>query len=349
MRLGLIARADDTGLGNQTLEFYRHMHPAKTMVVDISHLNGNPNYFERYPDAQIIHGFPRTADIDTFLQDLDVVFLAESPYNYWLYERARQLGVKTACQYNYEFFDWYSHPHLPTPDLLIAPSKWHYDKVEEFAKARAIKHVYLHCPVNRELLPFVEKRQAKKFLHIAGKPAAVDRNGTETVLDCVEYLQQDVEVYVTVQSPKYLEDWIKRGKGNPKLHFLDTSAVSDYAELYKNMDVLLFPRRYGGNCLPLNEALSTGMPVIMPDISPNNSWLPQQWLLPADKVGEFKPRMVIDVFGVKPEVLAAKIDELATMPDFVDQSRMADTIAKQIDWAILAPRYREELEALCNT
>lgn len=349
MRLGLIARADNTGLGNQTYEFYRHMKPDKTMVIDISHLNGNINDFSRYPDGQVIHGFPKSHNIDEFLKDLDVVFVAESPYNYWLYERAKQLGVKVAVQYNYEFFDWYSHPHLPTPDMLIAPSRWHYEQIQEFCDERKIKHVYLHCPVDREKLPFVPKKQARKFLHIAGKPAAFDRNGTETVLDAMQYVNEDVEVYVTVQSPKFLEEWIPRGKGNPKLHFYDTSYVKDYPDLYKDMDVLLFPRRYGGNCLPLNEALSTGMPVIMPDLSPNNHLLPPQWLLPAQKIGEFKPRMIVDIYGVNPMLLAEKIDEMARSTDMHDQSHIADAIASQIDWKVMEPMYREALEGLCQS
>ena len=41
MKLGLIARADNTGLGMQTWEFYRAMKPEKTLVVDISAMNGN--------------------------------------------------------------------------------------------------------------------------------------------------------------------------------------------------------------------------------------------------------------------------------------------------------------------
>ena len=51
MKLGLIARMDNTGLGVQTTEFYKNMYPDKTMVVDISHLNGTKQYPERYPDA----------------------------------------------------------------------------------------------------------------------------------------------------------------------------------------------------------------------------------------------------------------------------------------------------------
>lgn len=349
MKLGLVARADDTGLGNQTYEFYRHMKPYKTMVVDISHLNGNKNHFERYPDAQVVHGFPKSHNIDEFLEGLDVIFVAESPYNYYLYERARQLGIKIAVQYNYEFFDWYSHPHLPKPDLLIAPSTWHYDKVEDFCKKHWIKHVYLHCPVNREILPFKQKYEFKKFLHVAGKPASHDRNGTESVIKACQYIDSDAQIYIAVQSPQYLGEWIKMlDNYKHNVHFMDTSTLSDYTELYENMDVLVLPRRYGGNCLPLNEALSTGMPVIMPNIEPNKNWLPSNWLVNAEKMGEFKPRMVIDIFDVKAEELAKTIDKFASMsPKEVEHhTKLADHIAKRIDWTRMKPMYEMALEDL---
>jgi glycosyltransferase involved in cell wall biosynthesis len=90
--------------------------------------------------------------------------------------------------------------------------------------------------------------------------------------------------------------------------------IDNYQDIYHGADALILPRRYGGNCLPLNEAISTGMPVLMPDISPNNQFLDRTWLMPAEIVGQFEPRTVIDIYGVKPEDLAAKIDEFAAMP-----------------------------------
>ena len=111
MRLGLWgARMDNSGLGMQTWEFYNHMKPAKTLVVDISMMEKVPErrlkqYPERYPEnATIIYGFPNEQDIRQFLTGLDVVFIAESSYNMSFYQIARQMGVKTAVQYNYEFF-----------------------------------------------------------------------------------------------------------------------------------------------------------------------------------------------------------------------------------------------------
>lgn len=371
MRLGLIARADNTGLGIQTWEFYRAMSPVKTMVVDIGDLNGNRSFPERYPrGATVVQGFPNKGDVEEFLQDLDCVFLAEAPYNYYLYERAKQLGVKVAVQYNYEFFDWFAYPHYPTPDMLIAPSRWGYSKVQEFCDQRGIKHQYLHCPVNRDMLPARKITKAKTFLHVAGRSAAYDRNGTETVIDASALVKSDVKIIVHFQGEQGLGHqatssvarYMERAErvGGPGL-VMRCGEYPDYWDIYKGHDegdgvlkdqpdVFVLPRRYGGNCLPLNEALSCGMPIIMPDISPNNSFLPHDWLVPAEKIGEFKPRAVVDIYGCDPAALAAKIDEFANMTEdqMFAHNLIADRLAEKISWDTMRHEYVTALRALCG-
>jgi hypothetical protein len=46
--------------------------------------------------------------------------------------------------------------------------------------------------------------------------------------------------------------------------------LPNYLDQYKDGDVLVIPRKYGGLCLPMQEALAHGIPVIMPDIEPND-------------------------------------------------------------------------------
>lgn len=361
MRIGLIARADNSGLGMQTWEFYNHMRPSKTLVVDMGGHNGNKSYPERYPTGAVwSNGIPTIGAINEFLQDLDVVFVAEAPYNYYLYHRAKEMGVKTAVQYNYEFFDWFLYPDFPTPDMLIAPSKWHYDTVEAWARERGIRHQYLHCPVNRIKLPFQERTSFKTFLHVAGRAAAHDRNGTITVIECAKYLHSDAKILLHFQG--------EQGIGHQVTHTISDYAdmiaqhnakgniivrheeIDNYQDIYKGGDVLVLPRRYGGNCLPLNEAISLGMPVLMPAISPNTEFVEHTWLMPAEKVGEFTPRTTIDIYGVHPQSLAGKIDEFAEMD--AEQARahslIANSLAEKIDWSEMKREYMEALEALCK-
>lgn len=366
MKLGLIARADNSGLGMQTWEFYRHMHPDKVMVVDISKWNNNKQYPERYGDTtwphEVMHveGTPTPGQIDTWLEGLDCVFVAEAPYNFYLYARAKELGIKVAVQYNYEFFDWFAYPHYPMPDMLVAPSRWHYEQIQEFCDQHGIEHIYLHCPVDRKKLPFTPRTQARKFLHLVGRSAAHDRNGTEAVISAAAYVQSDVEITLHFQGeqglPHQVTNTIDDYKrmieiAGAKNIVVQQKEFANYEDIYKGgYDVMLLPRRYGGNCLPLNEALSTGMPVLMPDISPNNFWLPPDWLLPAETFKSFTPRTEVAVYNVRPADLAAKIDYFADLDTdgMKTQSYVADALAKQIDWELMAEMYRRILENLCN-
>lgn len=363
MRIGLIARADNSGLGMQTWEFYNHMKPSKTLVIDMSDHNGNRQYPERYgSEAVWCRGLPNTGTIDEFLQDLDVVFVAEAPYNYYLYHRAKELGVKTAVQYNYEFLDWLSpaYAHFPTPDMLIAPSQWHYAEADQWARERGIKHVYLHCPVNRIKLPFQQRDSFKTFLHVAGRAAAHDRNGTMTVIEAAKYCKTNAQILIHFQGQQGIghqvthtlneyENLVRQhnAKGNIIVRHQE---FDNYEDIYQGGDVLLLPRRYGGNCLPLNEAISTGMPVIMPNISPNNHFLDATWLVPAEKISQFEPRTVIDIYGVAPKRLADKIDEFALMPpeQALAHNDIANTLAEKIDWGVMRSQYVQTLEALCK-
>lgn len=359
MKLGLIARADNSGLGMQTWEFYRHMKPAKTMVVDISHLNGNAVFPERYPDATVIRGFPSNQDIAEWLEDLDCVFVAEAPYNYYLYECARQMGVKTVVQYNYEFFDWWAYPNRPKPDMLIAPSTWHYDDVERWAVEHGVQHTYLHCPVARDVVRPREVRQARTFLHAAGRSASHDRNGTKTVIEASRHLKTDAQILVHFQGEQGLahqttmttQDYRAYAEthGDPAKLKIVTHEYPNYADVYAQGDVLILPRRYGGNCLPMNEALAKGMPVVMTDISPNRGFLPGEWLIPAEKVGQFTPRTTIDIYGGKPERLARKIDKLYDMTEaeFLSQHVRALNKAEGISWENMAWKYENVFEELC--
>jgi len=58
----------------------------------------------------------------------------------------------------------------------------------------------------------------------------------------------------------------------------------------------------------MNEALLSGLPVFMTDISPNNQVLPSEWLVSSYKTDQLMTRTMLDVYSADPEQLAAKID-----------------------------------------
>lgn len=353
---------DNSGLGQQTLEFYEAMRPAKTVVVDISVLEKVPErvmkqHPDRYTenpigDVKIIYGIPNENDIRSFLAGLDCVFIAESAYNMDFYRIARQMGVKTAVQYNYEFFDWFEGSifHANPPDLFISPSTWHYNDVAKLCKRYQIdiKQVYLHCPVNTNKIPQRFIDSVHKFVHIAGRPANHDRNGTYTFLNALMLMPNDLRGIVYTQDKKLFHE-IKAEFPNVEVKF----NTSDYTEMYKKGSVMVLPRKYGGNCLPMNEALSAGMPVIMSKVSPQKDFLPEKWLIAARENTEinFAPRgFRISVNETNPADLAMRMRWFKSLSnaDMLEQSNIAYNLAESISWKEMKSKYREVFEALCQ-
>ena len=350
MRLGLIVRADNGGLGNQTKELYDWLKPTKTLVIDISGYNkahnqhGYDNHFERYQGdgVMVSVNFPSDTQIDQFLEGLDIVMTVESPYSYYLYQRANELGIKTVQQFNYEFIDFWVHPEWPKPTLLLAPSMWNYHQIDAGGGESiwGTKLEYMPVPVNRTVFPFKRKTAAKKFLHIAGHSTYADRNGTKTVLDSLSFIQS-TDIKILVRSQYEL--------GYPVTDYrlsVETKDVPNYWELYQNEDVLLLPRKYGGLSLQLAEGMSCGMIPVMLDIEPQNKFLVPEMLVPSHHVETISPRTVIDVYNCTPQDLARKIDELANMPTekITELSEYCDNYSQEIGWENMREKYVEMLE-----
>lgn len=333
MKLTLLVRADDTGLGMQTKAYYKHLKPNKVVIIDISDLNGNEQHYEWYKDAHLIRGIPKNDQLDQILHDTDVLLTAETPYNQSLYNRAKELGVKTVCVENPEFFDQFKYPDFPLPDMVILPSVWKEQEIRDYCEPLGVRVEQIHHPVDREEFPFTERHTAKP-IHIAGKPAANDRNGTW------DYMNACPDGRVTTQSDDLAWNIRKRYRNSNVF-----TNIMNPLRIYEMGDVLVLPRKYGGNCLPLNEALSTGMPVIMPDISPNDHILPKEWLVPAKVVGFFEPRGRVDIYECDPDALRAKIEWFKTQ-DMKEQSQIANKIADSISWETLKPKWEEALRSL---
>lgn len=332
MRLGVMAYSTKTGLGYQTKDYVDHLKPTKIMEVDLSAFNGMQQH-NWYEGSYKVRGYPSDQDIKYFLRDLDVVLFAETPLNYNFYSIARSMGIKTAVVPNWEFFDHIARPELPLPDLFIMPSVWHYDDALSFAEANGVKCIQLHHPVDRKKLHFQRRTQAR-FMHVAGKPAANDRNGTW------DFLNACPDGTIVTQSED-LAYQVRRQYRNSKVY----TGIDDQNMMYSMGSVMVLPRRYGGNCLPLNEALACGMPVIMPDISPNNNILPKEWLVPATFCSKFTPRTTIDMYDIDVSALVDKINWFRSI-DIAEQSDIANKIADSISWDALKDKYVEALESL---
>lgn len=287
MKLGILVRTDRTGLGYQTRAWQEMLKPDEALYIKQG--DDIPTY-NNYRD---------------FLSKIDVMLTAETPYTYQAWNWARELGVKTFCQPNWEFFDGLVQPNMPHPDRYIIPSYWH---LEDF-QAMFPNAIYLPPPTPD--FPVARKTNKsrtgkRRFVHIIGANAIYDRNGWADLRDCLKDTTSDFELVVYSQKET-------TGIADPrvKYHIFD---VENQEDLYTDFDALILPRRYGGLCLPMQEALMAALPVIMPDISPNNKVLPEEWLVPASITASFEGRSTIDVHSSSG--LAEKIDWLCNMPDY---------------------------------
>lgn len=340
MNLCIIARADLTGLGVQSRNWVRLLNPQKLVVINSTIFNGNEQHFEWYNGrgGYLIDGLIKHHEINAILKGVDVLLTFEIPYSYELIRVAKQRGVKTIIQNNWEFTDYLRQPELPFPDLLVNHSYWNLDKqkalwpeiteycptplfIEDFDKIMLHNMNRLDYKPHRIGMhsddrggesdnPCYCDKPKRRFLHVAGRRTHEDRNGTKDLIEAMKMIpvEHDFELVIKAQTAEVPPI------NDPRVT-IDTTSPVDEKELYRNFDALILPRRYGGACLPMNEALAAGMPVVMPNIDPNNKILPKEWLVAAEKKGSFMTRTMIDLYSVGHWQLASKIIDLVTAPE----------------------------------
>ncbi len=312
MRLGIIARCDDTGLGNQTYELVKMLNPDKVLVVDSSPFN--PSYVQHhdwYKDNNkiISVGMPVKNTVINFLRNLDVVLSCETFYHKNFTEIARLRNVKTILQYNFEFFQYHQTGKY-LPDVLLAPSLWRFDDMKNTYGSKTMLG-YLPPPIDHKIFAqnkIINHNNSNRLLHIAGKEAIHDRNGTQSVIEMLKYSKANYELVIRSQTE------LKTNCNDDRLKIM-VGNEQNRVDLYKGFDAMVLPRRYAGLCLPMNEALMSGLPVFMTNISPNNTVLPEGWLFDSNKTGQFMAKTMIDIYEADPQHMAEVIDNYFNQND----------------------------------
>jgi glycosyltransferase involved in cell wall biosynthesis len=334
--LGLIARADNRGLGQQTWAVYRNLNPAKTLVVNCHSAQPLKLRYERFPHAQVVDGIPGADDFRRLLDGITALYTAETGYNQQLWELAHQHGVKTVLHANYEFLDTFDRP-----TVWAAPSLWNIDQWPAGT-------VHLPVPIETDRFPVTDKPStARRFLHVVGRPAIHDRNGTADLLQALPHVKSPIEVTITCQLSGYVGKLMNDHHIRIPSHItLNVQSVDaeNYWDNYTGFHAMVLPRRFGGLCLPANEAIGAGMPVITTDTNPNNTWLPSDWLVKATHAGEFRAKQHITYVKTDPLVLAAKIDQMAQDHNFYTAAvAEASVLRDRYSWKTLTSLYEQVL------
>lgn len=348
MRIGLIARADWTGIASQTWAFWRNMEPTRTLVVDLERF-GFPILSRDFPGPAtvwqagdyLVSNNARDAVVEEFLENVDLVFCVETPYNYWLYERAAELGKPTVCQVNPEFCDHLVNSDYPRPTVFALPTRWMSNHILDRLPGQKI--VDLPVPVDTQMFPYRKRTELTTLLHVAGTMAQPDRNGTNIVLEAMRLVRTPVKARITsvYPFPAFIRDQVTSNVQ------IDDRPVNSNLEVFGEEDILVMPRRFGGLCLPQQEALCLGMGLLMSEVSPQKALLPGRMLVDVTGGETIQTRVPIQLANVDPLTLAVRLDYLYANPHEIEEmSEWAGMWRELSSWDKWRPKYLELFESL---
>ena len=338
MRLGLWgARADGGGLAAMTSGFAEHLHPERTLIIDLGAAGRGSCHPERYEGPTVVvHGMDDAITptmIDRFAAGLDVIYACETWYREDVVSRFRERGVRTVLHAMPELF----RPEM-SADRNWIPTPWGLDRMPPGTRVVSV-------PVDRERFP---PRQGlgrpSCWLHL-NAPAMLDRDGRRTVVDALAHVKEPVEgIFVGgLEAPPKV---INEHKTKVRVRWIPGGFVDREDAFLGECEGLVLPRRYAGLSLPMQEAASLGWPVVTTDLMPQSLWAAQEGLVPAWERREV--RMVGGRFPVhecSPVAVAAVMDRLATDWQAWEACRQAsEAFAARLDWRVWEPEYRRLLE-----
>lgn len=308
-RLGVIARAENRGLGHLTWETFRHVPGARALVVDPGNFTQGFEQFPNRYDATGLSLIVRWQDDQTldettcrtWLQQLDVVYIAETAYDRRMYRWAADAGVATVLHTMPELHH-VDEAHMA--DVVWCPTPWRMNEVFD-RTTRPVRLVPFPVALDR-----FDRYYGKPFkqpgpdgpvnvLHVAGHAAYMDRNGTKLAAAASTAFDHRVRLGVASQ-----DEHVALGNGTrlqPTIH---------YWTLYAGADVLLMPRRFGGLCLPIQEASAAGLAIIALDTEPHD------WYgcadVEAEVVADFETGSgIVEVHTARPDHIADAVNMLA--------------------------------------
>lgn len=332
MRVGTICYATDQGLGNLAKSFYDSGLVNDALIVKHAHYK---THNEWYPDDAItmdVRAFDKGLACE-FCSDMDLMIFFETPFNWDILRYCREHNVKTVLMPMYECTPKVL-PHKP--DLFLCPSVLDLDYFPE-------NSVYLPVPVD-ERIDWYPRREARVFLHNAGHGGLRNRNGTGQLLDAMRYVKSPIKLVIRTQHK------LQWKVDDPRVEVVH--GTLPFLDLYPSWaDVFVFPDKFNGLSMPLQEALCSGMAVMASDRYPANTYLPRDPLIPVNRFekASVSPRCLeFDEAVIEPEAIARTIDRWYGKY-ILDLSLAGRISRKQYSWDHLYGRYIDVFNSLLAT
>lgn len=338
MKVGTTCFATERGLGHLARSFYDAGVITDVAVLHHGHI---PTHLEWYPDAVEIGAVSQLSS-KSFLEwvsGLDVMLFFETPFDWDLLPRCKELGVKTALMPMYECMP----AKLPyQPDWFFCSSLLDMQYYPNYS-------TFTPVPVD---VPWRQRSKALVFIHNAGYVGLRGRRGTLEVLQAMQHVSSPLKLIVRGQDHSAMQSIIKQVPG-----IRQDSRVSirlgtiPYEELWEsNGDVAICAEKFNGLSLPLQESRAAGMLVMTTNRFPANSWLPEEPLIPVSTSRRARVSgrcLEFDEAIVDPRNIAKTMDDWYGK-DISDYSLAGKYWAEEMSWEALKPQYVEELEKLCS-
>lgn len=315
------------------------MRPDETLIVDMGELGGGfPMHHGRYSSSAVVAAFDGIKFRDeqlvrSWLEQVDVAYTAETFYDTRLPHWCDDHGVRLAVHINPEFWKWQRESQAwPAMDWWT-PTAWRRDTLP-------VSTTVVPVPVPLDRWPTAAPwRPDPVFVHVVGHRAAADRNGTSLLLAAVQRISVPFRLRLITQG-----DRLPLPVVAPSVHVeVHTGGVEDYWRMYDDADVLVLPRRYGGLCLPANEAAGAGLALVMTDCSPNTRW-PITGVRARQTSSLATPAGDVALMGADVTHLVQILERLAVdhCERFTQQTRAREW-AEAMSWDQLRPTIREQL------
>lgn len=267
------------------------------------------NRYEWYPKE--------TRITEEQLLECDTLLFFETPFEWKLIPKAREKGIKTVLMPMYECTN-YPLPYVP--DVILAPSLLEKELYSD--------SVFIPVPVD---VSWRLRERAKVFVHNAGNGGLGGRNGTKELLEAMKLVQSPIKLIVRSQGQIEAVD-------DPKIEY----RVGTFENIWDEGDVFVFPEKFNGLSLPINEAFASGMAVIAGDRFPINTFLPKLPLIPVDHYVEERIATTFRSARYTHEAIANAIDWLYNQ-DISSFSLEGKRFAEQNSWKQLRERYETVL------
>lgn len=270
-KVGMICLATDQGLGYLAKDFYDN---GLIDLVCIHNHSTRVNHYEWYPNA---------VSEQELLDKCTTLFFIETPFNWKIIVEARNRGIKTVLMPMYECT---RYPLPYQPDLILTPSDLDQQYFPEATR--------VNVPVNVE---WRLRERARVFVHNAGNGGLGGRNGTRELIESLKYVKSPIKLIIRSQVPIECDDLRVELR------------IGTFDDIWSEGDVFVFPEKFNGLSLPLQEAFASGMLVMTSDRFPNNTYLPREPLIPVSGYKKERIAVEFDSAVLSPEEIAKTIDE----------------------------------------